>query len=83
MIKLICSFDSMIEINNHITISKQIRFGKPTIKGTRIAVADVLTWLSEGKSMPDIIEDFPQLAAENIIACLKYAASKENKLVIA
>jgi len=44
---------------NYIEINPEKRFGKPIIIGTRISVYDVLSWLSEGMSMNDIILDFP------------------------
>ncbi len=73
----------MADLNEYIVLDKHIRFGKPTIKGTRITVADVLNWLAEGMTTEFIIENFPQLNREQITACLKYAASKEIKLAVA
>ena len=64
----------------YIEIDPGKRFGKPIITGTRISVYDVLNWLSEGMSVEDIISDFPELNAEQIKACLSYAADKEHKL---
>ena len=61
-----------------IVINPNIRFGKPTIKGTRITVYDVLGWLAAGMSFEEIIEDFPELTNEQILACLHYAANKGN-----
>jgi len=63
-----------------IEINSAKRFGKPCIIGTRISVYDVLNWLAEGMSTNDIIADFPELNAEQIKACLAYAADKEHKL---
>ena len=73
----------MLNIADYIVINKDIRFGKPSVKGTRITVADVLTWLAEGSSAEEIIENYPHLNKEQITACLKYAASKEIKLAVA
>ena len=73
----------MTDLNEYIVLDKQIRFGKPTIKNTRITVADVLSWLAEGLTTENIIENFPQLSREQISACLRYAASKEIKLAVA
>lgn len=64
----------------YIEIDPEKRFGKPIITGTRISVYDVLSWLSEGMSISDIISDFPELNEEQIKACLSYAADKEHKL---
>ncbi len=57
---------------NHITTDAQIRFGKPCIKGTRIAIYDVLAWLASGMSIAEIIDDFPELTNADILACLSY-----------
>lgn len=59
------------------------RFGKPCIRGMRITVYDVLGWLASGMTIENIIEDFPELTHEDIIACLAYAADREHKLRIA
>ena len=68
---------------NRITIDPQIRSGKPCIKGTRIAVADVLDYLGGGMSAAEILEDFPDLTAEDIQACLTFAAERERRLKVA
>ncbi|WP_425392245.1 DUF433 domain-containing protein [Ekhidna sp.] len=57
------------------------RFGKPTIKGTRISVYDVLNWLSNGMSREDIKSDFEEITDKMIDACLAYAADKERRLI--
>ncbi|WP_075349234.1 DUF433 domain-containing protein [Algoriphagus marinus] len=59
------------------------RFGKPTIKGTRISVYDVLNWLANGMTKKEIIDDFEELNEEMINACLAFAADKEHKLIVA
>ena len=61
-----------------ISINPEIRFGRPCLTGTRIAVADVLGWLGNGQSIAEIIEDFPQLTEAQIRACLQYAADRER-----
>jgi uncharacterized protein (DUF433 family) len=63
-----------------ISINSEIRFGKPCIKGTRISVYDVLSWYASGMTQQDILEDFPELSSNQILACLAYAADKEHKL---
>lgn len=76
------SFCNLVVMNytEYIEIDPGKRFGKPVIIGTRISVYDVLSWLSEGMSIDDIISDFPELTVEQIKACLSYAADKEHKL---
>ena len=66
-----------------ITIDPNMRFGKPTIKGMRITVYDVLGWLASGMTKEDVINDYPELSIEDINACLAYAADREHKHRIA
>ena len=68
---------------DYIEINSSIRFGRPCIKGTRISVYDVLNWLASGMTIQEIIEDFPELSKDQILACLSYAADREHKLRIA
>ncbi|MEA9411822.1 MULTISPECIES: DUF433 domain-containing protein [unclassified Flavobacterium] len=63
---------------NLISINSDIRFGKPIITGTRICVSDILSWLANGMSYDEIIEDFPELKKEHILAALAFAANREN-----
>ena len=65
-----------------ITIDPQVRFGKPTVRGMRITVYDVLGWLASGMTNVDILNDYPDLTNEDITACLLYAADREHKLRI-
>ena len=60
----------------HIAIDPNIRFGKPCIKGTRIAVVDILQWLASGMSNAEILEDYPLLKEEHILAALAFAANR-------
>jgi uncharacterized protein (DUF433 family) len=61
-----------------ITIEPGKRSGKPCIRGLRITVADVLDYLAAGMSEEEILNDFPLLRAEDIRACLAYAADRER-----
>ena len=70
----------MVDYKQIITRNVGIRFGKPCIKGTRISVYDVLSWLAAGMSVNEIIEDFPELTESDILACLAFAADREHKL---
>ena len=69
--------------NKYIEINSEKRFGKAIIIGTRISVADVLSWMANGMTRDEIIEDYPELNTSQINACLAYAADKENKLMVA
>ena len=68
----------MIQFNEYIEINTEKRFGKPIIKGTRISVYDILSWLSNGMTRKEIINDFPELTEKQINACLSFAAKKEQ-----
>lgn len=57
----------------HIESTPDILHGKPRIKGTRIPASLVLGYLAEGYDTARIIEEFPDLTAEQIAACLDYA----------
>lgn len=70
----------MKEFAGYISISPEIRFGKPCIKGTRIAVADILGLLASGASHTEILEDFPSLKEEHILASLAFAANRESMI---
>ncbi len=77
MIKYLRIMINYLEI---ITRNPNKRFGKPCVRQTRISVFDVLNWLANGMKFEDIIEDFPELTEEDILACLAYAADKEHKI---
>lgn len=63
-----------------IVIVPGVRSGKPCLRNTRIAVYDVLDYLASGMSMDDIVSDFPELTADDIRACLAFAADRERRL---
>ena len=64
-----------------ITIEPGKRGGKPCIRGLRITVYDVLEYLASGMSASEILRDFPDLTADDLRACLAFAADRERKLV--
>ena len=66
-----------------ITIDAGKRGGRPCVRGLRIGVADVLGWLATGMSEQDILNDYPELTAADIRACLAYAADRERRIVTA
>ncbi len=65
-----------------ITIEPGKRSGKPCIRGMRITVYDVLEYLASGMTPQEILEDFPYLTGEDILACLAYAADREKRLLV-
>lgn len=62
-----------------ITVEPGKRSGKPCIRGLRITVYDVLDYLASGMTQEQILRDFPYLTAEDILACLAFAADRERK----
>ena len=58
-----------------ISRSPAIRFGKPCVTGTRIAVSDILAWRASGTSEAKILADFPQLTAAHVAAAAAFAAA--------
>ena len=63
---------------DRITNEAGKRGGKPSIRGLRITVYDVLEWLAAGQSWEEIRADFPELTDDDIRAVLEYAASREH-----
>jgi uncharacterized protein (DUF433 family) len=69
-------YAAMIDYMNIITLEPGKRSGKPCIRGLRITVYDVLSYLAAGMSIDEILDDFPMLTREDILACLSYAADR-------
>jgi uncharacterized protein (DUF433 family) len=70
-----------VDYRKLITIEPGKRGGKPCIRGLRITVYDVLDYLASGMNQEEILRDFPHLTAEDIKACLAFAADRERKLL--
>ncbi len=64
-----------------ITIEPGKMGGKPCIRGMRITVYDVLDYLASGMTETEILSDFPYLTAEDLHACLAFAAERERRLI--
>nr|WP_295923175.1 DUF433 domain-containing protein [uncultured Dyadobacter sp.] len=65
-----------------LSIDPEVRFGKPCIRGTRIAVRDILGWLASEMTFEEILDDFPTLVREDILAALEFAANREENTKI-
>jgi uncharacterized protein (DUF433 family) len=63
-----------VEWEKYITFEADKRGGRPCIRGMRITVDDVLSYLASGMSPEEIVEDFPELTLEDIRASLGFAA---------
>jgi uncharacterized protein (DUF433 family) len=66
-----------------ITTEPGKRSGKPCIRGLRITVYDVLSYLAAGMSIEEILTDFSDLTKDDIFACLAFAADRERRTLIA
>lgn len=72
----------MTDYKAYITINPDQRSGQPCIRGMRISVYDILSYLAAGDSIEDILENFPMLTKEDILASLAYAADLEKRTLI-
>jgi uncharacterized protein (DUF433 family) len=73
-------YASNMDYSHLITIEPGKRSGQPCIRGLRMTVRDVLEYLAAGMSVDEILTDFPDLTAEDIRACLAFAADRERRL---
>ena len=62
------------ELLKRITINPEICHGKPTIRGLRYPIDNMLELLASGMTIPDLLIDYPDLVKEDFLACLEYAA---------
>ena len=57
-----------------IVIDPNICNGRPVIRGTRITVQTILEFLGAGDSIEDILDEYPSLTHEDILACLRFSS---------
>jgi uncharacterized protein (DUF433 family) len=67
------------ELLSRISINPNICFGKPCIKGHRIWVSLILDFLASGMTITDLLEEYPQLEQEDILACIAYGAEMSRE----
>ncbi|MDZ8084443.1 MAG: DUF433 domain-containing protein [Nostoc sp. DedQUE12b] len=65
-----------MQYQNIITIEPGKRGGKPCIRGMRITVYDVLSYLASGMTYEEVLDDFPYLTQEDILACLSCTSDR-------
>lgn len=65
-----------MDLANRITIEPGKRGGQPCVRNMRITVRDVLEYLAGGMTVEELLADFPELTAEDVRACLAYAAAQ-------
>ena len=71
-----------MDYHSIITLETGKRSGKPTIRGLRVTVYDVLDYLASGMTPEEILRDLPYLTREDIQACLSFAADRERKVTV-
>ncbi len=60
---------------DRITLNPKVSFGKPTIRNMRYPVVIILDLMAAGMSMDEILEDYPDLEREDLLACLQFASN--------
>lgn len=72
----------MNDWKKHIDSNPKVLYGKPVIKGTRIAVDLILEKLAIGDEIKDLLEAYPKITKNDIYACLMYASDAiKNEIV--
>jgi uncharacterized protein (DUF433 family) len=61
-------------MEERIVIDPAVCNGRPAVRGTRITVQTVLEFLGAGDSMEDVLEEYPSLSREDILACLRFSS---------
>lgn len=64
------------ELLKRITVDPEILTGKPISRGMRISVEQILDLLSQGATEEELLQDYPMLEREDILACLAYAKKR-------
>ncbi|MCH7227997.1 DUF433 domain-containing protein [Haloferula sp. A504] len=72
-----------MELLQRITVEEGKCGGRPCIRGYRMRVSDLLSLLAHGATHEEILEDYPFLEADDISACLTYAAHQADHAVVA
>ena len=62
-------------MDERISIDRKVCHGQACIKGTRIPVHQIIRMLANGDTIEELIEEYPSISCEEILACLDYAAS--------
>lgn len=72
----------MASLLDRISINPNICFGKPCIRGTRIWVSLILDFMASGMSEQEILQEYPQLTHEDILAAIGYGAEVARERII-
>ena len=69
----------MNELLSRIAVDPQVCFGKPCVRGTRIWVSLLLDFLASGATIEEILENYPQLKREDVLAAIAYGAEMSRE----
>ena len=72
----------MAELAERITVDREQCGGRPCVRGMRIRVTDVLDLLASGLTPSEVLEELPDLEAEDIQACLRFASQRLDHPVL-
>ena len=61
-------------MEDRIVINPAVCNGRPSIRGTRISAQTVLEFLGAGDSIEDVLEEYPTLSRDDVLACLRYSS---------
>lgn len=67
------------ELLQRISIDPNVCFGKPCVRGTRLWVSLILDQLAAGMSVEEILEEYPQLTREDVLACMAYGTEMSRE----
>ncbi len=73
----------MTEIADRITVDPEQCGGRPCVRGMRIRVTDVLDLLASGLTQEEVLEELPDLTAEDLTACLRFVSHRPDHPVLA
>lgn len=62
-----------VYIFDRITVNPERCSGRPTIRGTRLTVGNILDFLGAGDTVEDMLDEYPQLEREDVLACIRFA----------
>ncbi len=71
------------DLADRITVDPDQCGGRPCIRSMRIRVSDVLDLLANGLTVEQVLEELPDLEAEDVRACLRFASRRLNHPVVA
>lgn len=72
----------MNDWKNHISIDPNVCHGKPCIKGTRIMIWIIVSYLANGDTIEEVLQAYPSITREDVLAALAYAAEMTRERVI-